>query len=313
MTESGIYIWTFTKSESTPRGEYISREVGSTKCEQHRKGIMTNEGYYVIAGGYWGDVRIYKVENLNIEYIKSFSSENKSKMEFCFQAEITYVICLSYSGYIYKYNTENNIISENIFGYISEGKLSTGTESNNGDLVFGSYSGGILHIIREGEYLGRYIYNSQKPTLGITQLKENILLTADHSEGCFIHIYLSATSYSSTKILSASLTSYWSIIALQISPFHFGVGGTSSRRGFIHLYRLSEDDDLRATLLRKKEGMEGDNCCILALRELTPGIILFGGSSGCQQICTWKYAVEGEYPICWDDLTFASIYDFMPI
>ena len=58
------------------------------------------------------------------------------------------------------------------------------------------------------------------------------------------------------------------------------------------------NNDTSISMLKAKENMGVYNCNFYIIKEVEPGLILIGGSAGCDVRCAWKY-IEDDQPICY--------------
>ena len=155
-----------------------------------------------------------------------------------------------------------------------------------------------------------YSGNGGNNAYQIAEVRENILITAD---------WFTASLHDSQNLgPSLKLTgigNYWTITVLESNLGDFAIGGKSlnTNLGFVYIEHL-EVDNQTITNLKYVDNIQGTNCVIRTIKELKRGTIIFGGDSGCEEMCLWNYAaIPSQLPLCWDDQTNGYIYDIVGV
>ena len=297
-----------------------------------RRGALTSNGNYIVVGS---TSSIYLLDITN-----NFTHTKVSKTglaftlpAFCFSQGNHNAICVDYSDTSFQYTTESNTNRLSPFKSISSHRFYMGIETIDKLIVLGTYHPilngwieGIVILDGNGTWLNKsdillykYDHKEDVPIMrGITEIRKNILLTANGGYGCFLYDISNLNNISNpTRILDNNNDqyNYYSVISLTNNEGYFAIGGVSYNsskkgKGLVEIYNYTENG---LCSLKKSIIIEDSGCKIFTIKEIKPKLILFGGSSECM-ICFWNYAVwPDQNPYCWYEEQTISIYDFISV
>ena len=292
-----------------------------------RRGALTSNGNYIVVGS---NSAIYLLDITNNFTPTNISVEGITfnLPAFCFSQGNHNAICVDYSDTSFQYTAESNTNKLSPFKSIFSHRFYMGIETIDKLIVLGTnhrtskdgpWIEGIVILANNGlQYISNIIdYDHVEdvlPIRGITEVRKNILLTANGKCGCFLYNISNLTNIRNPKrILYNTRYNYYSVISLTSNEGYFAVGGGGSNEedgGFVQIYNLT--DNKEADLL-KNSTIEDSGCKIFTIKEIKPKLILFGGSSECM-ICFWNYAAwPDQNSYCWYEEQTTSIYDFISV
>ena len=287
------------------------------------RGDMNSRGIYVLSMDS-KDIGFYDLSSCGTyPVIRSQSGDGGYNGGTCGFMDEDIVICATYnqSGDIYKYNITNNyeqvkIADNNPSGEGFDSVLVTKEKK----YILAAYRGCIYIYNSSGAYIG-YSDNSQT-TYSMRQMKEireNIILAADGK-----YVYSHDISNTGNIIIHKLLdydnkTIYYTIEILTGNTGDIAIGGYTTPSGpanrYVELFHLDEDNSTLLPISNKRwVGGWGSDCYIRIIREIQTGVIMFGGTGWCKDICTWEYAVlPHKDPICFPLDVGRYIGDLIPL
>ena len=312
----GIYFWEYEEiSEEYNQLQMISFE----QSGYHRRGEMNEKGIYVSAGSGSKNVKIYDMKYYNypehkIQLLDSFSHTNG--VWECFFKNSVSAICCDWDGYIKEYDLSNpnSIPTPTVFNKTAlDGLISCMQTMDKKQIIAGGFNKLYILDAEDGSLQNTIDYsaNGGSSVEQIAEVRENILITADH--------YTASLHDSQNMGPSFKLTDigwYLTVIALKSNLGDFAIGGETSNTnlGFIYINHLEEDNQ---TIINLKyvDNIQGDSCAIYVIKELKRGTIIFGGEEyTCTEMCLWNYAaIPNQLPLCWDDQTGSNIWDIVGV
>ena len=136
------------------------------------------------------------------------------------------------------------------------------------------------------------------PILQLTKIHTNLIIAAT---GTSVSLYLTTNPAAlplPLEILNGLSLNYRAISSLNVGSGLFAVGGRgASNLGFVHLYYLSGVGGTPVKL-RGIDDIPAAGCTITVIKEPKSGGIVYGGLSGCTNICIWAYALFDQHPTC---------------
>ena len=310
---SGEDIWEWSAGDMiTP----ITTQIISTN-DRYTKGALLRENILVMGGSIdnGNGIKIYKIEAKTHSLTLISTYKTSGYVKSCFpHIYKKSAICLEYSGIAMKYSEVAEIEELYIDTKVGENFVSGICTMDNIIIIGGNL--GWLHMLGEsGEILNIYQYPSRYSVNQIAEIRRGILLTTDGNNGCFLHNIRNPYAPISTNLFKELDEHYLSISVLQRGEGHFALGGGGrDDYGFLDIYHL-KGNNLEVDLVRKKEEIQGKGCWINVIREITIGVLVFGGGYNCEVICMWKYADYWPLalPICWGVHTSDGITDILPM
>ena len=100
------------------------------------------------------------------------------------------------------------------------------------------------------------------------------------------------------------MTMYFTIEVLSGNTGYIALGGLNNPfgvtlYGYVELFHLDENNANLSPISDTRWFMKDVTCYIYIIREIQIGVLIFGGSSGCADICTWEYAtIPRKEPTC---------------
>ena len=317
--EDGIYLWEY-EIESE---EYKSNQmIALGESGEHKRGGMNEDGIYVVAGLFSRNVKIYDMKYYNhpdhkIELLQTFSHSNW--VEECFFKNSVCAMCSDGAGYIKEYDLSNphSIPTPTIFNKTALGALHSIMETKDEKYIIAGGDNKLYILDAEDgtlTYTLDYVANGVGYAYQIAEVRPNILVTADWFTASLHDIRDIENIPTSIKLPDFGW--YWSVLALESNPGDFAIGGgtsSTSNLGLVYIHHLDEDNQT-ITTLKYIDNIQGTGCDILVIKELKRGTIVFGGDSGCDEMCLWNYAaIPSQDPLCWDDQTNSRIYDIVGV
>ena len=150
------------------------------------------------------------------------------------------------------------------------------------------------------------------------EVRRNIIVTAEEYY-VYSHDISNPKNTIITKLLDGIKTRSWyyTIEGLYGGQGNMAIGGHSpngmSWYGYVQLFHLDINNAKLHPIADKLWMNEDSNCYIRIIREIQVGVLVLGGDTNCEHICTWKYAVlPHQQPICFS-IGGSYIYDIIPL
>ena len=282
---------------------------------------MNNRRIYVLPDLESTNIGFYDLSSFGTSPVILRSQSGKGYRGACGFMDNDIVICATLTtGDIYKYNITNNyekvrIANNNPSGKSFQSVLVTKEKKQ----ILAAHHGCIYIYNSSGAYIG---YSDSSQThhymLQMKEIRPNIILAADD-----YYVYSHDISNIGNIIIHKLLdyrdtkTYYETLVVLEGNTGDIAIGGhywPGTWYGYVELFHLDEDN---STLLpiSNKRWVGGDaRCRIYIIREIQTGVIIFGGSSKCKDICIWEYAVlPHRDPICFPLGGGREIYDIISL
>ena len=279
---------------------------------EHLRGEMNGEGIYITRGNnqkiYIYDINMAQREDREISLIQTFSAPNSVQECFFEKDENTALCCLASGAYV-KFNIQNFSLSTVMTG-TGQAKFSTCMQTSESSyILLGSLNE--MFIFSNGSNKKTYKYDGGYYVHQIAEIRPNILISADDYTS-FIHDLTNLTTIP-TPITLSSTDTYFAVINLKSKEGDFALGGKRRRnsKGYLDIMHL-DGDNQSIKEIKSKNMIPGWGCNINTIREISQGVIVFGGNRYCEHICYWIYETEND-PLCWDDRAASSISDFASI
>ena len=285
------------------------------------RGEMNSAGIYVLP--IYTDIGFYNLSSfttvLNINILASFPPAPSGwRGILCGFLDENIAVCATYdpSGEIYTIDLTNNYLQHKIADNNPSGDSFQALLVTKEKQILAAYKGCIYIYNSTGSYLG---YSNSSRTNDMYQMKEireNIILTAEWFY-VYSHNISNPENTIQHKLLEVfnTLTLYYTIEVLEWNTGNIAIGGcemTGNKYGYVELFHLDEGND-NLQPISNKRWLQDAGCCIQIIREIQIGVIIFGGSSGCADICTWEYAVvPHKDPICFP-LGGCYIFDILAL
>ena len=303
--------------------------MGDMKYTNNRnaRGEMNDEGIYIMAGRDDNTTYIYDFYSQsgtsfgNLEPVKI---EHRAKVSSCSLLNENTGICTDLSGKVTKYDFNNNYEKTNIIENTEDDGITPKEEKY--------YQG--LYITKDKKYIlvsdsqKLYIYTSDTYELKgnssissggydiihMAELRDMIIMTTEAAK-VTLRDFRSLSNPIIYTVLEELHVFYGCILPLMyINNQDFAVGGRQEPYGYVELFHL-EQNNQSVTKIRPKKWVGDDTTCkITSIKEITSGLLIFGGQR-CNHMCTWKYAtIDYDSPYCFEGhLGFEPIYDFLPL
>ena len=267
---------------------------------------MNNKGIYVLPDQSSYNVGFYDLSSFGTSPVIRSQSKEGGSWGVCVFMDDDIVVCATnFTGDIYKYNITNNyeqvkIASNNPsqVGFMSV--LVTKDKKH----ILAAYKGCIYIYNSYGYYIG-YSNNSQTyyHMLQMKEIRSNIILAAD-GDYVYSHDISNTENIIRHKLLDSDNTKtiYYTIEVLEGNTGDIAIGGqynsSGTTYGYVELFHLDEHNSTLFPISNKR-WVQDYICCILIIREIQTGVIIFGGKNNCEDICTWEYVVDPhKEPIC---------------
>ena len=302
----GIYCW---RREGN---DYISSHVVDAGS-QHNKGVVSVDGILIMAGYIANNVKIYNITKDTPPTFNLLSTHpHTNYILSCFLHNYENAICSDWAGYSKKYNLHT--LQQSDFYYSGGKGIYSGIQTMDKLVILGGLDEGKIYILDEyGNQINTHSFSSIASIFEITEVRRNILLTANAGSGCYLHNIQDPYNIPDSIHLITG-DRYSTVISLKSNEGDFAIGGwrnSGDKKGFVDIYHLFEDYTLMSI---KTYIIETINCDIYTIKELRTKIIVFGGDSDCEVICLWNYAAWPEQdPVCWNDKTADYIIDFIAL
>ena len=267
------------------------------------------EGIYIVGGNHDDDVKLYNMKQTTPKQIILLASVSEEGHVFsCFPQGYHSAICLTSKSLARKYKYRGTYTGEHFYSASLPEFFLSGIETIDKYIILGTNNGKLYILDGEGNYISMKDYNSNAVVFEMAEVNRNRLLTADGSDGCYLHNIDDVHNILSTLILWEELTEYKTILKLGSKEGYFAIGGKRNNKGFVDIYNLEEVERIN------QEDIEGDGCIITAIRELKSRIIVFGGELNCTSICLWNYAAQPTLnAYCWSESIPVIINDLLPL
>ena len=274
-------------------------------AHKHRRGVLHTSGLYIVGGLDDMKAYFYDLKGDMMAYVAMSLSDHVRE---CFLKNTTTAICCDIDGYLTQFDLNASMAlsypaSTFVYNNSNNDNFYSCTQIGNGNILAGGRN---MYIFdSSGNYLGKSSATSSK-VLQIAEIRPNIIITAESSKAVLHDI--SDPSACINNVLP-DIGDYASVISLSSNVGDFAIGG----KNFLKISHL-ENDNTTIIILREKINMPiNNNCAIYGLKEIKPGIILFGGrATDCTEMCIWYYEIATE-PVCWPDHSAYDIYDFIPV
>ena len=278
----------------------------------HNKGALTKNNVFISPYSYT-NVGVYNLTLDEGEYTLKFVGLQTGLAEIygCFPQNDYNAICIDMGG-----NARQHLFlppgPSKAFYTNNNEQFYSGVETMDHNIIIGTAKGKIIILNAEGTLIKIHDYPPVNAVREIIEIRRNILITADINYGCYVHNIEEPKNPISTNLFITE-RHYITICTLSIVGY-FATGGRSEatdRKGFVEIYYLNENN-IDIMLVRSFEHIEGKECFISALKELTPGVLLIGGVTACDVMCTWNYTKwPKEDPKCWNPGNHVDIVDFI--
>ena len=147
------------------------------------------------------------------------------------------------------------------------------------------------------------------------EIRENIIITIEFNYAFFHNISNPESTIIQHIVLNPSVMPLlYTIEVLEWNTGNIAIGGYEliNGYGYVELFHLGEDNK-KLQPISNKRWLQDADCYIRIIREIQTGVIIFGGSGGCADICTWEYAVDPhKVPLCFP-LGGRHIWDIMAL
>ena len=275
-----------------------------TYLEEPRKGEMNSKGIYVLPYLYSSDISFYNL-SLGISPVtKSQSGSNGWRCNCAFMYDNTAICAARDTGDIYKYDLANDYLQLKIASNNPSGSGFQTLLVTREKQILAGYKGSIYIYTSCGTYINKS--DNPQTSSDMYQMKEakpNIIVTVDQYS-----VYSHNINNPSNTIIhklfeyAGTQTVYSAIEALSWKTGNIALGGNTHPSGtiygYIELFHLEEDNDILSPISDKRWVMDV-GCYIQIIREIQIGVLMFGGTSYCADICAWEYAiVPHKEPAC---------------
>ena len=240
----GIYFWEYEEVSK----EYTHLQmISNAQSEQHYRGEMNEEGIYISAGSSSRNVKIYNMKYYDypenkIQLLDSFS--HTDYVYECFFKNSVSAICCDMAGYIMEYDLSNpnSIPSPQVFNKTALDTLRSCMQTKDKKQIIAGADTKLYILDAEDGTLQNtldYSVNGGSRTWQIAEVRENILITADHNTSSLHNSQNIGPSFKLTDI-----GDYLTVIALESNLGDFAIGGRVgiTRLGFVYIDYLEVDN-----------------------------------------------------------------------